>query len=175
MEQGLIHVYHGDGKGKTTAAIGLSVRAAGAGKQVIFAQFFKGGFTSELNSFEKIPNITVLRNKEDFGFFKNMTPEQKEKIKSMHTEIIKEVLKRIEECDIGMVVLDEITYPYMYGAIDRTMVEKLILNKPESLELVLTGRNPDSLFLEKADYITEMKKIKHPFDHNISAREGIEY
>ena len=72
MEKGLIHVYHGDGKGKTTAAVGLAIRAAGAQKQVIFAQFLKGSPTGELQSFEKLSNIRVLRSKEDLGFFKNM-------------------------------------------------------------------------------------------------------
>lgn len=175
MERGLTHVYYGDGKGKTTAAIGLAVRAAGAGKQVIFAQFLKGGATSELKSLEKLPNIHIFRNQEDLGFFKNMTPQEKERAASMHTETLKKIFQTINNEPIDMLILDEITYPYEYGAIDKDMLEHLILKKPKSLELILTGRNPSPLFLEAADYITEMKKIKHPFDKNIIARKGIEY
>lgn len=175
MEKGRIHLYHGDGKGKTTAAIGLSIRAAGNGKQVIFAQFLKGGPTGELKSFEKLPNIRVLRNQEDLGFFQNMTPAQKERAENMHTEILQQIFSTMEKETVDMVVLDEITYPYEYGIIDRKLVEKLLLHKPDGLELVLTGRNPAPLFLEKADYVTEMKKVKHPFDEGLAARVGIEY
>lgn len=175
MERGLIHVYCGDGKGKTTAAIGLAVRAAGAGKQVIFAQFFKGDPTGELKSLEKLPGIRVFRNPENLGFFKNMTLQQKERAACMHTETMEKVFLTMEQEPIDMVILDEITYPYEYGIIDKALVERLVLQKPESLELILTGRNPAALFLEAADYITEMKKIRHPFDKNIGAREGVEY
>lgn len=175
MERGLTHVYYGDGKGKTTAAIGLAVRAAGAGKQVIFAQFFKGGPTGELKSLEKLSGIRIFRNSEDVGFFKNMTLQQKEEAACMHTETMKKIFLTMEKEPIDMVILDEITYPYEYGIIDKALVERLIFQKPKSLELILTGRNPSPLFLEAADYITEMKKIKHPFDKNITARKGIEY
>lgn len=175
MERGLTHVYYGDGKGKTTAAIGLAVRAAGAGKQVIFAQFLKGGATSELKSLEKLPNIHIFRNQEDLGFFKNMTPQEKERAASMHTETLKKISQTIKNEPIDMLILDEITYPYEYGIIDKDMLEHLILKKPEPLELVITGRNPSPPLLEAADYLTEMKKIKHPFDKNIIARKGIEY
>ncbi|MBQ7067081.1 MAG: cob(I)yrinic acid a,c-diamide adenosyltransferase [Lachnospiraceae bacterium] len=175
MEKGLIHVYHGDGKGKTTAAVGLAIRAAGAQKQVIFAQFLKGSPTGELQSFEKLSNIRVLRSKEDLGFFKNMTPEEKEKSEKIHTEIMQQIFSILEKESIDLVILDEITYPYEYDNVDRKLVEKLILQKPDNIELVITGRNPASLFLERADYITEMKKIRHPFDKNIPARCGVEY
>lgn len=93
----------------------------------------------------------------------------------MHTQTMEKIFLTLENEPIDMVILDEITYPYEYGVIDRERVERLILQKPESLELVLTGRNPDKLFLEAADYITEMRKIRHPFDENIGAREGVEY
>lgn len=175
MERGLIHVYYGDGKGKTTAAIGLAVRAAGAGKQIIFAQFLKGGVTGELKSLEKLPNIRIFRNQEDLGFFKNMTPQEKEKAAFMHTETLKNIILVLKSQPIDMLILDEITYPYEYGIIDKAMLEHLIFQKPKSLELILTGRNPSPFFLEAADYVTEMKKIKHPFDKKIMAREGIEY
>lgn len=175
MERGLIHVYCGDGKGKTTAAIGLAVRAAGAGKRVIFAQFFKGGPTGELKSFERLPGIRVFRNPEDLGFFKNMSPQQKERAACMHTETVEKIFLALEREPVDMVILDEITYPYEYGVIDRGMVERLVLQKPEYLELVLTGRNPDRVFLEAANYVTEMRKVRHPFDENIGGREGVEY
>lgn len=175
MEQGLIHVYFGEGKGKTTAAAGLAVRAAGAGKQVVFAQFFKGNATGEIQSFQKLPNIRVLRCTENLGFFKNMTEQEKEKSKQMHTDILKQIFKILKTEQVDLLVLDEITYPYEYDNIDRKLVETLLFQKPEGLELVVTGRNPAPVFLEKADYVTEMRKIKHPYDRNVMARSGIEY
>lgn len=175
MEEGLIHLYFGDGKGKTTAAIGLAVRAAGADKRVVLAQFLKGSDTAELNVLCHIPQITVLRNNEDFGFYKNMTDTQKEKVKEMHNATLDKITEMLNEGSVDMVILDEITYPYDYEALDKTKLEKLLLHKPKQVEFVLTGREPAPFFMKMADYATEMKKIRHPFDKNIPARRGIEW
>lgn len=173
-KKGLIHLYYGDGKGKTTAAAGLAMRAAGRGKKVMFAQFMKGNLSGEVMAMEAVPQIHAIRNQKDLGFVSGMSREEKEELKRMHGLVLNQVLEEMEK-GIQMVILDEITYPYTLNLIDRRKVEKLILNKPEEVELVLTGRNPDEFFLENADYITQMCCIRHPYKKGTMAREGIEY
>ncbi len=172
---GLIHVYCGDGKGKTTCALGLALRAAGAKMNVVIIQFLKGSDTSELQSIKNIPEIKVLRNAEDYGFVSNMTPAQLETIKQMHNDNLNIALRLIETEKCDLLILDELTYVYDMKLIDTEKIDSLIKNKPENLELVITGRNPSSIFIDNADYITEMKALKHPFDKGIHARKGIEF
>lgn len=172
---GLIHVYCGDGKGKTTCALGLALRAAGAKMNVVIIQFLKGSDTSELQSIKNIPEIKVLRNAEDYGFVSNMTPAQLETIKQMHNDNLNIALRLIETEKCDLLILDELTYVYDMKLIDTEKIDSLIKNKPKNLELVITGRNPSSVFIDNADYITEMKALKHPFDKGIHARKGIEF
>lgn len=171
----MIHVYCGDGKGKTTAAIGISIRAAGAGKQVVFAQFMKGRDTSELAILHQLDNIEVLRNAKDYGFLFQMSPEDKEAVRKMHEDTLSKVIERVEEGQAQLVVLDEITYPYNEGLIDCERLEQFIKGLGSEVELVLTGRNPAPFFWEQADYITEMDCIRHPYQKGQEARIGIEY
>lgn len=172
---GLIHVYCGNGKGKTTCALGLALRAAGAKMNVVIIQFLKGSDTSELLSLKNIPQISVLRNTQDFGFVNNMTPQQLEEVKQMHNNNLNIALRLIETEKCDLLILDELTYVYDMKLIDTEKIDSLINNKPENLELVITGRNPSSVFIDNADYITEMKALKHPFDKGIHARKGIEF
>ena len=175
MKQGFIHVYMGDGKGKTTAAVGQCVRAAGAGLRVVFVQFMKGRKTSELNSLQRLENLKILRSEEDFGFYAQMSEGDRTEITRIHNRLIDEVTTLVNEGSCDLVVLDELTYPYEWNLIRRESVEELICHKPEQLELVITGRNPAPIMLEQADYITEMKMIRHPYEQGITAREGIEF
>lgn len=172
--RGLIHLYCGDGKGKTTAALGLTLRAAGAGMKVVFVQFLKNHKTSELVSLEKTPNITVFRGKEGAAFSFSMTQEEKEKSKLIHTENLKLGIECVLSGNCDMLVLDEAIPAFRRDLIDKELLENLIKNKPEHLELVLTGRNPEQWMIEHADYVSEIKKVKHPFDKGIKARLGIE-
>lgn len=174
MGKGLMHVYCGDGKGKTTAAIGLAVRAAGCGKRVVFAQFMKGNDSGEIEAMKKNSNIEIIRNNRNYGFFHRMSEADKQEITLEHNRILDKVMERIGGgCD--MLVMDELTYPYAYGLIDKERVKMLIYDKPEEMELVITGRDPGELFMETADYITEMKCVRHPFWKGIEARRGVEY
>lgn len=172
---GLIHVYCGDGKGKTTAALGLAVRAAGADKNVIIVQFLKGGDSSELNSLRKISNITILRNKEDLGFLFNMNEQAKLKCCEMHNNNLLTALSQVNFNKCDMLILDEVTYAYEFNLVNKELIENLLENKPEHLELVITGRNPDSLFIDNADYISEINEKRHPYKNGVAARRGIEY
>lgn len=171
----MIQVYHGDGKGKTTASIGLAIRAMGAGRKVVFAQFLKGGETGELHIFEVLENIKVIRNKKDLGFVSAMSQEEKKEVTQMHNENMKEAISLIKSGWADVIILDELTYPYTLGLIDREMVKDFVEGCKEDVELIITGRNPDPLFLEKADYITNMQCQRHPYEKNIKARRGIEY
>lgn len=174
-QPGLIHLYTGEGKGKTTAAIGLSVRAAGAGKRVVFAQFMKGRDTSELNILRQILGIKVVRSDKELGWFKKGDPDSIAAFTEVHNALLDEIESYVYGGDCDLLVMDEVTYPVSYGIIDEDRIERLLNSKPAHMELVLTGRNAPELFFEKADYITEMRKEKHPYDKGIKARRGIEY
>ncbi|MFA6808284.1 MAG: cob(I)yrinic acid a,c-diamide adenosyltransferase [Eubacteriales bacterium] len=174
MEKGLIHIYCGDGKGKTTAAMGLAMRSSGRGFKVLIVQFLKSQDTGELHSLEKLPEIMILRGNRKHGFTFNMSEEEKELCR---VEYDKTLNKGIEICkteSIDLLVLDEVIGAYNLGFINRDCLLDFLKNKPEKLEVVLTGRNPDESLLGLADYVSEIRKVKHPFDRGIKARNGIE-
>lgn len=175
MTEGMIHVYCGDGKGKTTAAAGLALRAAGCGKDVVFSRFMKGNESGEIAAMKQIMGIKILENSENYGFYREMSEEDKKQITAEHNGILDRILESIKHRECDMLIMDEITYAYRFHLIDRERVDQLVKEKPAALELVLTGREPDELFLEYADYITEMKCIRHPYEKGITARRGVEY
>lgn len=175
QKQGLIHVYCGDGKGKTTAAIGLSVRAAGGGKKVLFVQFMKGGETGELEILRKLPGTEVLRSEKKFPFYKQMNEAQKEELTQIHNRLLETVRERIEAGVCDLLVLDELTYPYEWELLDKEKVKEIFERRTNRPEIVCTGRNPAGFFTERADYITEMKCLRHPYEKGIAARKGIEF
>lgn len=170
---GLIHIYCGDGKGKTTAAIGLAVRAAGAGKKIVFTQFFKDGSSSEIKVLQGVENIQIFHCNTVRGFWKRMTDEQKAKTSADYTRFFAEVTQSTRNVDL--LVLDEIVSACNHGTVAEAVVTDFLLSKPKALEVVLTGRNPSDKLLSLADYVTEMRKIKHPYDCGITARKGIEF
>lgn len=170
-----MHLYCGNGKGKTTAAVGLCIRAAGTGKRVLFSQFMKGQETGEVGILESVPNITVVRSKKEFPFYQNMTEEEKICLTNIHNEIIENIIESIDKKLLDIVVLDELTYPYNWNLINRDLVNNFISNYKGKVEIIITGRNPDKFMVDLADYITEMKCVRHPFDKGVVAREGIEY
>jgi cob(I)alamin adenosyltransferase len=167
----MIHIYCGDGKGKTTAALGLALRAAGSGMRVHFVQFLKGGETSELASLARIPEITVLRCSRNFGFTFNMTAADKAAVTECHNEMLRTIRERLPETDL--LVLDEFFAAYNHRLMDCTFAGQLIADC--QAELVLTGRDPAEQFLELADYVSEIRAVKHPYTRGISARKGIEF
>lgn len=171
----MVHVYHGDGKGKTTAAMGLAIRSAGVGNLVVIVQFLKGSPTGEIEVLSRIPEITVLRNQEDLGFVKWMTEEEKKQAEMMHNINLMQAIELINQGKCDLLVLDELASTYNYGLVDQNMVQTLLEMRPKDLEIVITGREPAQLFIDHADYITEMKKIRHPYDNGTPARKGVEF
>ncbi len=171
--EGLIHIYCGKGKGKTTASVGLAVRAAGAGKKVLFVQFFKSGVSSEMESLRKLPNIETFYCETPVNFFLKMDDKQKQEAKELYTP---HLLKALEKAsDVDVLVLDEIISTCTYEVVDEAVLLDFLRNKRPELEVVMTGRDPSEQLQELADYITEMKKIRHPYDKKIMARKGIEF
>lgn len=169
--QGLLEVYYGNGKGKTTAALGLSLRSAGREKQVLILQFFKKRFTGELAALQCIPGITVFQ----FGsgnFILRNEPGEEDRIEFLTGwEIARKAL--ISE-QYSLVVLDELTYAFQYNLLSWQDCEFVLQKRLEQIEVVITGRNAPQPLLEMADLVTEMKMIKHPAERGVPAREGIE-
>ena len=169
----MIHIYCGDGKGKTTAALGLICRHVGTGGKAVLAQFLKSLPTGELVTLEKL-GVPVYRNELPHGFFPNMNEEMKFRVREMHDQTLAEVtrLARTDACTL--LVLDELCAALSLGLIDREKVLSL-LDDHGSAELVITGRDPEAALTSRADYITEMKLIKHPYEKGVLARKGIEF
>lgn len=170
---GLIHIYCGDGKGKTTAAIGLAIRAAGAGKRVVFAQFLKDGSSSEISVLKAAGNIQAVHCNTVRGFWKRMDDVQKAKASKDYTSFLAEIIMLAK--DVDLLVLDEIISACNHGTVTEAAVLDFLRDKPNNLEVALTGRNPSEALLDLADYVSEIKKVKHPYDCGIAAREGIEF
>lgn len=172
--KGLIHIYCGDGKGKTTAAIGLALRASGCGLKVIVSQFMKCGNSNEVKLMKELPGVTYCCCEKRLGFAWNMNEEQQAEAKALYSELFRDVTALAIEQDADLLVMDEFMSAYNYGWIDRREALTFLQNKPEKLEVVLTGREPGEELITLADYVTEMRKIKHPFEQGIPARRGIE-
>ena len=175
MEKGLIHIYCGDGKGKTSAATGLAVRAAGCGKQVLFARFLKNEESGELEILDRIPEIHVIHLERSFGFYRTLTEEEQAEVRQMYEALWQDIVRRAETDMYDVLVMDEFMAAYNYGLIGHDAAFAFLREKPERLEVVLTGRDPDEDLVELADYVSEIRKVKHPFDRGIRARRGIEY
>lgn len=176
LTKGCIQVYTGDGKGKTTAAIGQGVRAAGNELKVYMVQFLKGSETGELKSIEKLaPYFKIFRFEKKRGFFWTLSDEEKAELKKEIEEAFefcKKVLKD-KECDV--LILDEIMGVLHNKLLSIEEVVKFLKSKPEDMEIILTGRNVPGEILEIADLVTEMKEIKHYFEKGVPARRGIEF
>lgn len=172
---GLIIVYTGDGKGKTTAALGMALRTVGWGGKVLVLQFIKAWKTGEHKTIEKLlPDITIVPAGEGFvGIMGDKKP------KSVHNVSAKNALeyakKEIMSNKWSMVILDEINGALSGGLITLKEVLALLASKPEEMNLVLTGRDAKPEIIEKAHLVTEMKKIKHPFDAGILAKKGVDF
>jgi cob(I)alamin adenosyltransferase len=171
---GLIHIYTGDGKGKTTAAIGLSIRMAGSGGKVIFTQFLKDNKSSELALLSKLPLIQFIPVPKSFGFYKYLSPLEQNEAKEVYTQLLKDVLDRAAMGDCQLLVLDEVIAAYNHQLIPKDCLLDFLRNKPQSLEIVMTGRCAAEELIELADYVSEIMKVKHPYDSGIEARVGVE-
>lgn len=174
MAKGCIHIYTGEGKGKTTAAIGLAIRAKSRGLRVLLAQFMKG--ITNIGEINILKNISVTTKKfpkiRSPYFYPDINRKQLKKDVNEALGYIKKIMK---DGKFDMIILDEFNCLLSEGLLTEDKAVDLISHKPEHLELVLTGRGATKRLIQTADYVTEMKPIKHPFSKGIKARKGIEY
>ncbi|GLC79151.1 cob(I)yrinic acid a,c-diamide adenosyltransferase [Lacrimispora brassicae] len=170
-----IHIYCGDGKGKTTASIGLAVRACGCGKNVLITRFLKTDHSGEVSALAGLSGITVMPCEQSFGFFSRMSPEQKKEAGIYYSRLLETTLNKAVTENFDLLVLDEIMAVCNFSLVEEKRVLEFLSSRPEGLEVVLTGREPSEKLVEMADYVSEIRKIKHPFDRGIPARRGIEY
>ncbi len=174
---GLIHAYTGDGKGKTTAAVGLCVRAAGRGLRVVFCQFLKGRASGELEPLEKL-GVTLMRMQDpeaQMKFTFQMTEAELEESRRQHRELLERAKAAAASGAYDLVVLDEAIGTVSIGLLDEGDLLGLIGAKAPETELVMTGRGLPAAVAERCDYISEIVMRKHPFEQGIGARRGIEY
>jgi len=173
MKEGLVQVYTGNGKGKTTAALGLALRAAGHGMKVLIIQFMKGntGYGEKESARRLSPNLTIIKAGRD-GFVSKSNPDPIDfKLAQEGFSIAK---KAAENKEYDILILDEINMVIDHGLLPLSDLLQFIDSKPETVELILTGRNAKPEILEKADLVTEMVERKHYYTRGIPARKGIE-
>ena len=169
--KGYVQVYTGNGKGKTTAALGLAVRAAGAGLKVFIGQFLKSGDYSEIKALKRFEDLIVIRQFGKGRFVKNSVSQEDITAAQKGLEEIKSIISS-EKFD--MVIIEEGNVVVDLKVISVSDLIEIIDSKPEQMELVITGRNADPSVVQKADLVTEMKDIKHYYQKGVQARIGIE-
>jgi cob(I)alamin adenosyltransferase len=173
LKRGLVYIFTGDGKGKTSAALGVVLRALGHGMRVHITHFMKGDYPyGERDVLSKLPNVTVA----SFGSLKFVDPAN---VKPEEIEQARLALAAAREAmlsgDYDLIVLDEVNIAVAWKLVELDEVVRLIEDKPKNVELILTGRQADTKLVQLADLVTEMLKIKHPYDEGVPARKGIDY
>lgn len=170
MERGLLHLYWGDGKGKTTAAMGLALRALGSGKRVVIVQFLKGGKSGEIPLLEQL-GAKIYRGKAGQKFVFQMDDAEK----AATRELQNANLRAAQQEPADLLILDEAGSAWELDVVDKELLKAVVLERPAEQECVLTAHGAPDWMLEAADYSTEMKCHRHPYQKGIAAREGIEY
>lgn len=169
-EQGLVHLYWGEGKGKTTAAMGLALRALGAGRRVTVVQFLKSGTSSELEPLRRL-GAAVFSGKAGSKFVSQMSEAERAETKALQTAHLRAALQT--PCDL--LLLDEACAACGLAMVDEELLRRAVLDRPAGREVVLTGRGPAPWMQDAADYSTEMLCHRHPYQRGIPAREGVEF
>ena len=170
MERGLVHLYWGDGKGKTTAAMGLALRALGSGKRVVIVQFLKGGKSGEIPLLEQL-GAKIYRGKAGQKFVFQMNDAEK----AATRELQNANLRAAQQEPADLLILDEAGSAWELDMVDKELLKAVVLERPAEQECVLTAHGAPDWMLETADYSTEMKCHRHPYQKGIAAREGLEY
>ena len=170
--KGYLQVYTGNGKGKTTAAIGLAVRAAGAGLKVLFVQFIKGGRYSEIKALETLSEHITVRQY-GLGRFIKGKPDPRD-LRAAQAGLAEVSGMLTDRCSVDVIVLDEANVAVACGLFDTQDLLEVIDRRPEAVEMVITGRGADPRVVERADLVTEMREVKHYYQAGVVARTGIE-
>ncbi len=172
---GLIHIYCGDGKGKTTTGMGLCARAAGHGYRVLIYQFMKDNSTSERKTLGLSMNISFVDGLTQEKFSFQMSPDEKRERLAFYNRQLLMVTQKACNEHYDVLFLDEAIYAVRAGLLDEPLLLGFLHDKPADMEVILTGQGPSRELIEIADYVSEIHKIKHPFGKGLAAREGIEY
>ena len=167
---GLVHLYYGDGKGKTTAAMGLALRALGSGKRVVVLQFLKGGQSGEIPLLEQL-GAKIYRGKAGQKFVFQMNDAEKAETRALQNANLAAAMA--EPADL--LVLDEAGSAWELDMADKALLQQAVLQRPAGQECVLTAHAAPQWMLDAADYVTEMKCLRHPYQKGVAARKGIEY
>lgn len=177
MKQGCVQLYYGDGKGKTTAAMGQLLRCVGHGFRVLVYQFLKEPTSGEVTVLRTLPGVEYLANEGPIPFLFQLTEEQQEALRQKWGAVFQQVQEKYYSGAYDMVILDEVIDAYQLGIIDRETLHRMMEQRPTGTELVITGHDYgmdiDAL-KERADYVTFFQKEKHPFDQGLGYRIGIE-
>lgn len=171
----MIHVYYGDGKGKTTAAVGLAIRAAGNSMKVMFVQFLKPESSGERAVLHSLDRLTLTSCPTELKFTCDMDDREKQQTAMIYRGIFERSAAVTLSERYDMIVLDEIFDAISEGLLNEADVYEFITNAPNNIEIVMTGHKPSKRFIDEADYVTEMRKEKHPFDKGLTGRIGIEF
>ncbi|MEG2174198.1 MAG: cob(I)yrinic acid a,c-diamide adenosyltransferase [Oscillospiraceae bacterium] len=174
MNTGLVHLYVGDGKGKTTAAMGLALRALGSGKRVLIAQFLKGSPTGELEPLNRL-GVAVIRTKDVKKFVFQMDEGERALTKKACEDCLAAVERGLAAGSYDLIVLDEVVDAVNCAMLTSEHLLQVIASRGASVEIVMTGRNPNDDITAVADYLTVMTALKHPYQRGIQSRKGIEY
>jgi len=172
LSQGFVHVYTGQGKGKSTAALGLTLRAAGAGLRVFLAQFLKCGQFSEIKALKRFDDLVTVRQYGSGGFIKDQ-PEEKDF--ALARQGLEETRQALLSGEYDMVIMDEANVAVHHGLFGPKALVDMIDQKPKHVELIITGRHADKRVIEKADLVTELLEVKHYYSEGTSARKGVEF
>lgn len=170
MDRGFVHLYWGDGKGKTTAAMGLALRALGSGLSVTIVQFLKSGTSGELSPLRRLGAV-IYAGKVGTAFSGGLTAEEKIATRALQTAHLRQALAT--DCDL--LILDEACVAWQLDLVDRDLLQAAVLQRPARREVVLTGRLPAPWMEEAADYATQLCCRRHPYSQGIQARGGIEF
>ena len=171
MQKGYVQVYTGNGKGKTTAALGLAIRAAGAGMRVYIGQFLKQGCYNELESLKRFSDLVVI---EQFGTGQYVFGEPTDEDRTAAAKAYRALADAVASGKYDVVIMEEANVSLSFGLITEKDLFQIIDNKPEGVEIIITGRGATPALIEKADLVTEMKSIKHYYEKGVIARKGIE-
>lgn len=170
MDKGLVHLYWGEGKGKTTAAMGLALRALGHGLRVVVVQFLKSGTSGELDPLERL-GAAVWSGKAGMKFVSQMTGQEQAETRAMQTAHLQSALET--PCDL--LILDEACAAWQMDMVDRDLLRRAVCGRPQGREVVLTGREPADWMRQAADYSTELRCHRHPYQRGVKARKGVEF
>lgn len=174
MNKGLVHLYTGDGKGKTTAAVGLAVRMLGCGGRVLLCQFLKGRATGELDSLNKL-GASIIRTSAIIKFTNQMSEAELNRCKQECLECFDAAREAMQSGKFNMVIMDEVVDAVNLGFIECTRLVDAVKNRTPLTEVIITGHGPEQAIIDIADYYSNIQNVKHPYYQGTAARQGIEY